>query len=74
MDWFEKQVKKLHNKERKTFEKEQLEKLETDYKCIREQGYDNLHDWYRDENIAFVKIAIIVFSLIAVLLVSVFLA
>ena len=74
MKWFEIQVKKLHKKERKSFEKEQLEKLETDYKWIREQGYDNLHDWDRDANIAFVKMAIIVFALIVVVLLWVFLA
>jgi len=74
MKWFKVQVKKLHKKERKSFEKEQLEKLETDYKWIREQGYDNLHDWDRDANIAFVKMAIIVFALIVVVLLWVFLA
>jgi len=74
MNWFETQVKKLHKKERKSFEKEQLEKLETDYEFIRKQGYDNLHDWDRDENIAFLKMAIIVLTLIVVLLVWVFLA
>jgi hypothetical protein len=74
MNWFKIQVKKLHKKERKSFEKEQLEKLETDYKWIRGQGYDNLHDWDRDENIAFVKMLIIVFAVIVLVLLWVLLA
>lgn len=69
MNWFETQVKKMHKRERKSFQKEQLDKLETDYKWIGEQGYDNLHDWDRDENLAFAKMAFIVFVVIVGLLV-----
>ena len=64
MNWFETQVKKMHEKERNSFEKEQSDKLETDYKWIGEQGYDNLHDWDKDENLAFAKMALIVFVVI----------
>jgi len=74
MSWFETQVKKLHEKERKSFEKEQSDKLETDYKWIGEQGYDNLHDWDRAENLAFAKMTIIVFGVIVGLIVWVVLA
>lgn len=64
MNWFETQVKKMHDKERKSFKKDQSDKLETDYKWIGEQGYDNLHDWDRDENLAFLKMIVIVFVVI----------
>lgn len=69
MNWFEKQVKKLHDTERKSFEKEQSDKLETDYKWIGQQGYDDLHDWDRDENLAFAKMTLIVFVVIVGLVV-----
>lgn len=69
MNWFEIQVKKFHEKERKSFEKEQSAKLESDYKWIGEQGYDNLHDWDRDENLAFAKMGLIVFVVIVGLIV-----
>jgi hypothetical protein len=74
MNWFEKKVKKIHDKERKSFKKEQSEKLETDYKWIGEQGYDNLHDWDKDENLAFAKMYLIVFVAIVGLIVWVILA
>ena len=69
MNWFETQVQKMHDKERKSFKKEQSDKLETDYKWIGEQGYDNLHDWDRDENVAFAKMIVIVFVVIVGLIV-----
>lgn len=69
MNWFETQVKKMYDKERKSFEKEQSEKLETDYKWIGEQGYDNLHDWDKGENLAFAKMVLIVFVVIVGLIV-----
>ncbi len=69
MDWFEKQVKKLHDRERKSFEKEQLNKLETDYTWIGQQGYHQLHDWDKAQNLAFVKMVLIVFVVIVGLIV-----
>ena len=69
MNWFETQVKRMHDIDRKSFEKEQSNKLETDYKWIGDKGYDNLHDWDRDENLAFAKMALIVFVVIVGLIV-----
>jgi len=59
MEWFDEQVYKSKDKEIKSFEYEQLEKIEVDYDFIKEQGYDNLHDFDSDENHSFIKITFI---------------
>lgn len=50
----------MNKEERKSFEKEQSDRLETDYKWIGEKG---------DEDLAFAKMTVIVFVVITVLIV-----